>query len=594
MVTSGNRKRAGAALHLMLAAMTASASLLAGEKPAVSPEDAATDSRATGSQPKANSPTSLAPLLLEVQQLKESVEAQAQRLAQHARDLEAERATLQNELDRIVRLESQLRAAPAETGNSLVSNSSPSETPAGVLSSASQMAGRAESPVAQVQAPVQGNVDRRLSELEQKLKKVGPLTFSGDFRLREDALFGGPSDRSLDQNQQDYRLRFNIDMQLSDDFSGGFTLASGNINDPTSTNQTLTGFYARKPIALDRLFLSYRPGQFKALSLVAGKFTYPWYNTELTWDKDLNPEGFGQTLNFKLDSTPVLKRIALVGFELPFGQVAGVSLRDKSLTQTATYGGQFQTEWQLASWLNLTAYSGFYNFHNADPMALALAKADAKNPVTPLIGLLPLAGGGGAPQNSIVTTTATSVVTVNGAAAPTGVSAVTNAQFASKFGLFDSIARFDVKTASERWPVAIIGDYVQNTKACANAGNILPAPANTPSSVYSQSTNFACDPHQRRAYWAEAEVGRILQKHDLQFGYTRIFVEREAVLSNLNYNQMFQGSNVTEHRLSVFYAARSNVIFDFIGLIGRPLNFGNPNPPIDSLKRLQFDVNYIF
>jgi hypothetical protein len=36
------------------------------------------------------------------------------------------------------------------------------------------------------------------------------------------------------------------------------------------------------------------------------------------------------------------------------------------------------------------------------------------------------------------------------------------------------------------------------------------------------------------------------------------------------------------------------VILDFIGLFGRPLNFGNSNPPIDTLKRLQFDVNYVF
>jgi hypothetical protein len=262
--------------------------------------------------------------------------------------------------------------------------------------------------------------------------------------------------------------------------------------------------------------------------------------------------------------------------------------------QTATYGTQFQAAWRLASWLDLTTYTGFYNFHNADPMAFALAKANSKDPATPLIGLLPLAGGGGAPQNSIVTTTATSVVTVNGTGLPTGVTSIENAQFASKFDLYDSLARFDVKTASERWPVALIGDYVQNMGACANEGNILRAPANTASTTYSQTMNFSCDPRQRRAYWAEAEVGRILQKHDLQFSYTRMFIEREAVLSNLNYNQMYQGSNVTEHRISVFYTAWDNVIFDFIGLFGRPLNYGNPNPPIDLLKRLQFDVNYVF
>ena len=31
----------------------------------------------------------------------------------------------------------------------------------------------------------------------------------------------------------------------------GFTVVSGDLNDPTSTNQTLTGFYSRKPVAID-------------------------------------------------------------------------------------------------------------------------------------------------------------------------------------------------------------------------------------------------------------------------------------------------------------------------------------------------------
>ena len=633
MATNRSLKQHLAVAALLLVVLTlpiASTALFASDGAAVPPNGPAGSSQpedgpaggsaspAVESRPSAALPDPLAPLLAELQELKDSVQAQAQRLDEHTRELQAERAELKGELDRIAKLESELRAVPAapsapgeavvvapvEAAESLMStapssfSSSPDVLSVAPAVPAAQAAGAAPAPttasVAQQQTPLQGNVDRRLGELEQRMKKLGPLTFSGDFRLREDAFYGGPSDRSLDQNLQNYRLRFNTDVEVTDDISGGFTLASGNINDPTSTNQTLTGFYARKPIALDRVFIDYHPSQFKPLNLVAGKFTYPWYNTELTWDKDLNPEGFGQTLNFELHSIPVLKRIAVVGFELPFAQIAGVSLDNKSLMQTATYGSQFQAEWRLASWLELTAYTGFYNFHNADPMALALAKASSKNPATPLIGLLPLAGGGGAPQNSIITTTATSVVTVNGVALPTGVTSVTNSQFASKFDLYDSLARFDVKTPSERWPVALIGDYVQNMGACGNEGNILRAPTNTASTTYSQSTNFACDPNQRRAYWAEAEVGRILQKHDLQFGYTRMFIEREAVLSNLNYNQMYQGSNVSEHRISVFYTAWNDVIFDFIGLFGRPLNFGNPNPPIDLLKRLQFDVNYVF
>jgi hypothetical protein len=546
-----------------------------------------------GTELGALSSATLSSLLLELQHLKETVEGQAERIAKQNEELESERANLKNQLDRIAKLEIALHTTPGSGAGLPAEESTANRPPASP--NVAGPANVAAAPAVPAEGRLsQGSVDRRLGELEQRLKKIGPLSFSGDFRLREDAFFGGPRDRSLRQNLQNYRLRFNVDIQLSDDFSGGFTLASGNINDPTSTNQTLTGFYARKPISLDRVFVQYHPKYFKPLTLVAGKFTYPWYNTELTWDKDLNPEGFGQTLNFELKSTPVFKRIAFIGFELPFSQVAGTSLKNKSLMQTAVFGGQFQTAWRLASWLNLTAYTGFYNFHNADPMALALARASGKNPATPLIGLLPLSGGGGAVENSETITTATSIVTVNGVSEPTGVTSIANAQYASKFGLFDSIARFDVKTRSERWPVAIIGDYVLNTKACANVGNILPPPATTNTISFSQSVNFPCDPRQRRGYWGEIEVGRILQKHDLQLGYTRMFIEREAVPSNLNYNQIYQGSNVTEHRISAFYTLRNNVVLDFIGLFGRPLNFGSQNPPVDVLKRLQFDINYVF
>ena len=548
-----------------------------------------------GSEPGAASSATLSSLLLELQQLKDTVEGQSERIAKQNEELESERANLKNQLDRIAKLEVALHTMPGSGARLPADESTIASSSAPASPNLGGPANVAAVPAVPAQdRATQGSVDRRLGELEQRLKKIGPLSFSGDFRLREDAFFGGPSDRSLQQNLQNYRLRFNVDIQISDDFSGGFTLASGNINDPTSTNQTLTGFYANKPISLDRVFIQYRSKYFKPLTLVAGKFTYPWYNTELTWDKDLNPEGFGQTLNFELKSTPVLKRIAFVGFELPFSQIAGTSLKNKSLMQTAVFGGQFQTGWSIVSWLNLTAYTGFYNFHNADPMALALAKASGKNPATPLIGLLPLSGGGGAVENSETITTATSIVTINGVTEPTGVTSIASAQFASKFGLFDSIARFDVKTRSERWPVAIIGDYVQNTKACANVGHILPPPATTNTTAYSQSVNVPCDPRQRRGYWGEIEVGRILQKHDLQLGYTRMFIEREAVPSNLNYNQIYQGSNVTEHRISAFYTLRSNVVLDFIGLFGRPLNFGSRNPPIDVLKRLQFDINYVF
>ncbi len=432
-----------------------------------------------------------------------------------------------------------------------------------------------------------GSSDERVRNLERQIQGLGPISFSGDVRLRAEPFFGGPSDESLDRARARVRARFNAIANLGEQFRAGLTLASGDINDPTSTNQTLTGFYSRKAVALDQAFVEFTPKEFKNLTVTGGKFRYPWYNTELTWDKDLNPEGAAETLAFNLES-PVLKRIAFVGFQLPFAELAGTASTDKRITQAITYGGQLQTTWQIAPPVRLSAYAGYYDIRGADADALALARASTKNPQTPLSGVLPLTSGNPV-QNSTITTTATNVVTVGGTTYPTGVTAITNAQFASKFGLFDAIARLDIDTGHPRVPVSFIGDYVQNTQACGNLPNILAVPTDTATQTFKQSTNAPCNSHYRRGYWAEASVGRLQKKGDLQLGYTRMYIEREAVLGNFNYSDIRQGTNVSQHRFTSFYQFDKNVQLGFTALVGRPLGTTEP-----WLTRLQFDTIYIF
>jgi hypothetical protein len=440
----------------------------------------------------------------------------------------------------------------------------------------------------QVAQPFQaGSSDERIRNLERQIKGLGPISFSGDIRLRGEPFFGGPSNESLDRVRGRVRARFNAFANLGDQFQAGITLASGDINDPTSTNQTLTGFYTRKTVALDQAFIQFTPKAFKPLTLVGGKFRYPWYNTELTWDKDLNPEGAAQTLSFNVAS-PVLKRIAFVGFELPFAELAGTSSTDQRITQAITYGGQIQTGWSLGPRVTLNAYSGYYDFRGSDAIAVALARASSKNPQTPLSGVLPLTSGNPV-QDSTYTTTATTIVTVDGTTYPTGVTSITSAQFASKFGLFDNIARLDIDTGHARIPISFIGDYVQNTAACGNLPNITAAPANTATATYKQTVNSPCNSHYRRGYWAETSVGRLQKKGDFQFGYARIYIEREAVLGNFNYSDIRQGTNVTQHRFTSFYQFDSNVQLGFTALVGRPLGTTEP-----WLTRLQFDSIYIF
>jgi hypothetical protein len=483
----------------------------------------------------------------------------------------------------------QASGAPAQAGGEMVDMLSSFGAP----STVDPMPAPQSAPqTATLQAPQNaGSSDERIRNLERRLKGLGPLSISGDIRVREEPWFGGPQDGSLDRARARIRARINFLADLSPEFQTGFSLASGDVYDPISTNNTLGVFYTRKPIAIDQAFVSYKPKEFKPLTLTAGKFRYPWYNTELTWDKDLNPEGAAETLAFPLENVPFLKRVAVVGFQLPFAETTPYAT-SKNIVQSMTYGTQLQTNWQLMSHLQLSAYLGYYDFQNADPIAIALATARAKNPQTPWAGILPLNASGNSSQNSITTTTVSNVVTVNGKPVPTGVTNIYNAQFGSRFGLLDTIARLDWDTGNAKYPVTFIGDFVQNTRACANAGSIQPKPQDTATLVYVQATNFPCKADQRTGYWLEGRVGRLSQKRDWQVGYTRIFIEREAVLSNFDYSELRQGTNVTEHRFDTFYMFQNNLQLGFTALIGKPLGLQGLGQPW--LTRLQFDAIYIF
>jgi len=435
-----------------------------------------------------------------------------------------------------------------------------------------------------------GSTDERVRNLERQIKRLGPIAITGDIRVREEPFFGGKQDGSQDRARARVRARINFLADLGQQFQAGLTLASGDVYDPVSTNSTLGVFYTRKPIAIDLAYVTYKPEQFKPLTLTAGKFRYPWVNTELTWDKDLNPEGAAETLNFPLENIPLLKRVAIIGFQLPFAEVQPYTT-SKNIVQAMTYGTQLQTNWQLMSHLQLTAYVGYYDYQNADAIAVALATARRTNPTTPWSGVLPL-NSPTASQNSITTTTALNVITIDGKSYPTGVTTVANAQYGSRFGLLDTIARLDWDTGHPSYPVSFIGDFVQNTRACANVGSIQPKPADTATLVYAQTTSFPCKADQRTGYWLEGRVGRLAQKRDWQAGYSRIFIEREAVLANFNYSEMRQGTNVSQHRFDAFYMLQNNVQLGFTALIGKPLGLQGQNQPW--LERLQFDAIYIF
>lgn len=192
-------------------------------------------------------------------------------------------------------------------------------------------------------------------------KWLDNLKLYGDVRLR----FQDDHDNigTKYRNRFRYRLRFGIvKTWLDDQVETGFQLASGETDDPTTTNETMGDNFARDPIWIDLAYATYRPKAVPGLTITGGKMRNPLVQTDLVWDTDINPEGFwaGYRKNLCKD----FEAFANVGyflltenFRAPFGAdtVGGVAvdntLRDATVqTYQAGFGWTVakDTKWTMA------------------------------------------------------------------------------------------------------------------------------------------------------------------------------------------------------------------------------------------------------
>jgi hypothetical protein len=99
-----------------------------------------------------------------------------------------------------------------------------------------------------------------------------------------------------DRNRFRFRFRAGAAFDLEDGFSGGFRVATGDSNSPTSTNQsfgTNGGNFSKYQLWLDRAFLSYNFGkQLDAdMNVDIGRFDNPFFASEVMWDEDVGMDG---------------------------------------------------------------------------------------------------------------------------------------------------------------------------------------------------------------------------------------------------------------------------------------------------------------
>jgi len=148
-----------------------------------------------------------------------------------------------------------------------------------------------------------GLLSSRLGNVENTLK----LKISGDIRVRGeyfyqdyDTVYNSAALGIKDRYRTRIRARLGLSKKIGDDLSAYAALATGQVlfgavtlTDPASTNQTLTGDGSTKNFNLDKAAIEFSPGFLEnKLTLVGGKMNNPLSSTAITWDGDVNPEGF--------------------------------------------------------------------------------------------------------------------------------------------------------------------------------------------------------------------------------------------------------------------------------------------------------------
>jgi hypothetical protein len=372
------------------------------------------------------SPVSAASLASEISEMKEMINAQRIQILQLQSTVEQQ----QRQLDKAM---SAITAKPDERAALARNAASPfavvSSAPAGqdkaddveLIKGELEAVADATAQANQRLTKVEADTAATGKNLEAKGKQLGNFNFSGDIRIRYEPFI---QEGAVTRQRERFRARFNLTGKITDEFSGGISLATGTLDDPISTNQTLTGFLNRKSFGVDKAYITYKPSYAKFLKLEAGKFAFPWYRTPLTFDNDVNPEGFAETLSFDLKSQS-LQNITVVGFQLPVNEIS-------SGHDSFILGGQIQTYFRINPRIRLSLYGTGMNFNRADPIAIAVANGTLK-PSLP---------------NSNTYRTASSGTVVG---------------YATKFAYLDTIMKLDLDT-NPRFPTTIIFNFVNNVR----------------------------------------------------------------------------------------------------------------------------------
>jgi len=146
----------------------------------------------------------------------------------------------------------------------------------------------------------------KISPAVTELKLYGDLRLRYQYDNRDSQVDPFPVGVHQDRNEKDrspsgsqqsrwrFRLRLDADFKFGEHWFGGVELSTAQASD--TGNQTFENGFDDYNIYISKAFLGWSPSE--AFTLTAGKFTNPFYTTELVWDSDITPNGLAEVIRF--------------------------------------------------------------------------------------------------------------------------------------------------------------------------------------------------------------------------------------------------------------------------------------------------------
>ena len=387
---------------------------------------------------------------------------------------------------------------------------------------------------------------------DKNLSWLKRLSFSGDIRWRTEGFY---QDETNARTRERIRLRLGVKAKISDELEATIRLATGNVNDPISTNQSLGGAFSKKSFNLDQAYIKITPGAtfglqewpWRPLVLSLGKMSNTLWSpsaglsSEMIFDGDLTPEGTAQTFTLFQASEGVMRQFQL-------NTIQWMVTEASRSAEAMAWGGQFVGTFQVVPDVGITLGIGDYYFSHRS----AIAQERNSNSELKITNGVILEDG--------------TIVKGGRSFSPSSSNPIRD--YLSGFNIFNAGFQLDINTGYPKWPLSFMLDYALNTDAVGSDDS---------------------------AYWAGVGLGQTKDPGDFSIAAVWARTETEAVMSMFSYSDFGRdgGTNVQGPFLALNYQLFPNLTLTaknhFVSYIDRPSGVSNA-----TVNRLQLDAQMKF